>query len=252
MRDGEASTGTELEAAQLILRRLLDEADRAATDVVARVDDLRRDHADALTRELVEVEELRHAMLERLQSADERFGAAQRLVETSRARLAEVDILHAEANHALATATENAAAMIAGVEGEVDAVRARARSDADIIVREAEAEARRIIDDAASYRRDAEVRAADTLGTAQVRAEQVIKAATERRHAGVIDLQQREREIEERIQALLADRPALDRLGVVPERRDAAAAPDVIDLTEGVGDAIRSVIDRWTERRPNG
>lgn len=243
-RRGEVD-GDELATAQDTLRRLLDEADQAASAVLAEADHVRRDHEAALARELAEIEELRHAMVERLEAANERFGTAQRVVETSRARLADVDVLHAEANRALATATENAASLLAGVEVEVEAVRARARSDADMIIRDAEAEARRIISDAAAYRRDAEQRAADTLGDAQVRVEHVIDRATRRRHAEIDDLHEREAQIRARIADLLADGRPVDSLGVVPERRDVT-----IDLTDGVGDTIRSVIGEWSARRP--
>lgn len=252
MRDDETAAGDDLAAAREMLRRLLDEADQAASQVVARADDARRDHANTLAREIGEVESVRRAMLERLDAANERFDAAERVVATSQARLAEIDVLHDEANRSLASAAEHAAAMIAGVEAEVDAVQAKARSDADLIVHDAESEARRILDDAVAYRLDVERRAADTLGQAEVKVEQAIREATEQRHADIVDLQTREREITDRIHALLAEGVAVERLGVVPGRRGPDRSTHTIDLTDGVGSAIRSVIDEWSSRRTRG
>ncbi|MEO0494221.1 MAG: hypothetical protein AAF081_12480 [Actinomycetota bacterium] len=244
---GHDPSQSQADSARETLRRLLDEADQAASAVLAEAEHVRRDHHAALARELEEIEELRHAMGERLEAANERFGTAQRIVETSRARLAEVDELHGEANRTLVNATEHAATMLAGVEAEVEAARGRARSDAEVIVRDAELEAQRIIDEAAAYQRDVELRAAETLGSAHVRVEEVIQRATARRHAQIDDLHAREEEIRSRIASLLADVATVDTLGIVPDRRE----PD-IDLTDDVTETIRNVIDEWSARRADG
>lgn len=242
--------GGDLGAARDELRRLLDQADAAAAAMASEAEQVRRDNELAVARELAEVEELRVTMLGRLDAANERFGAAERVVETSRVRLAEIDGLHARANDTLADAVDRAAAMLAQVEIEAAQLRAQARRDADRLILGAQDEAERIIGDAAAYRREAELRAADALGEAEVRVEAVIQRATEQRHAGIDDLAAREQEIKQRIEALLADGIHPSSLGVIPQRRTAETADaPMIDLTEGVSDAIRSVIDEWSLRR---
>lgn len=237
----------DLVAAREQLRRLLDQADAAAAVMASEAEQVRRGNELALARERAEVEELRAAMLERLDAANERFGAAERVVETSRVRLAEIDGLHAQANETVADAVERAAAMLTKAEIDVERVRQQARRDADRVVAEAQDEAERIIGEAATYRREAELRAADALGEAQVRVEAVIQRATEQRHAEIDDLAAREQAIKQRIEALVADGVHPSSLGIVPGRRGAeSVAAPVIDLTDGVDDAIRSVIDEWS------
>lgn len=240
----------DLGAARDELRRLLDQADAAAAAMASEAEQVRRENELAVARELAEVEELRSAMIDRLDAANERFGAAERVVETSRVRLAEIDGLHAQANDTLADAVDRAAAMLAQVEIEAEQLRAQARRDADRVIRGAQDEAERIIGDAAAYQREAELRAADALGEAQVRVEAVIQRATEQRHADIDDLAAREQEIKQRIEALLADGIHPSSLGVAPQRREVnGASTPTIDLTDGVSDAIRSVIGEWSLRR---
>lgn len=240
----------ELGAARDELRRLLDQADAAAAAMASEAEQVRRENELAVARELAEVEKLRASMIERLDAANERFGAAERVVETSRVRLAEIDGLHAQANDALADAVDRSAAMLAQVEIEVEQLRDQARRDADRVIRGAQDEAERIIGDAAAYQREAELRAVDALGEAQVRVEAVIERATQQRHAEIDDLAAREQEIKQRIEALLADGVHPSSLGVIPQRRagGTVSAP-MIDLTDGVSDAIRSVIGEWSLRR---
>ena len=139
----------ELVAAREQLRRLLDQADAAAAVMASEAEQVRRANEVTLARERAEVEELRAAMIERLEAANERFGAAERVVETSRVRLAEIDGLHAQADEAVADAVERAAAMLAQVEVEAERLREQARRDAERVVADAQDEAERIIGEAA-------------------------------------------------------------------------------------------------------
>ena len=133
MANTEGTDGV-LGAARDELRRLLDQADAAAAAMASEAEQVRRANELAVARELAEVEELRAAMIERLDAANERFGAAERVVETSRIRLAEIDGLHAQANETLADAVDRAAAMLAQVEIEAEQLRTQARRDADRVI----------------------------------------------------------------------------------------------------------------------
>lgn len=259
---------------QLVLDRLLSEAEVIADRLATRPPEI-----EARESELDELEDLRIALVERTEAANERFGAAERLVEQSRARLGEIANAQKAANETLEAAAARAATIVAEAEAKAAALQAHAereaverirrseREAADRLV-DAENEARRIIAEAFTVLHDSEAKAKETVATVQHRVDQMVSEATQARHADIDELHAREREVEDRIRDLVADSAALASLPRAEPQRDASDAPEpqspsaaampasdagcetesTIDLTD-VSAAISDAIDEWVHRR---
>ena len=261
---------------QVMFDRLMSEADQIADRLAIRPPEI-----EARERELDELEDLRAALVERTEAANERFGAAERLVEQSRARLVEIADAQRLASETLETANDRAAKLLADAEVKASALQAQAERTAVARVRRAEAqaadrlveadsEAKRILGDAMAALHEAETRAAEILGSVQQRVDAVVDQATQARHADIDHLHAREREVEARIRELLDDAGSLASLPRAEPRRTptvtaaptpcvedepdippapaAAASASTIDLTD-VSGAISSAIDDWLHRR---
>ena len=250
------STGSD--EVRLVLDRLLSEADIIADRLATRPPEI-----EARERELDELEDLRVGLVERTEAANERFGTAERLVEQSRARLAEIAAAQQAAKETLEVATERAASIVAEAEAKAAALQAQAerkavarirrseREAADRLV-DADNEAKRILAEAMLAFQDAERRATETVASVQRRVDDAVEAATHARHADIEQLHAREREVEDRIQQLLAEADALNALPRAEPRRDAdrscAEPASTIDLTD-VSAAFDDAIDTWSSRR---
>lgn len=250
------STGSD--EVRLVLDRLLSEADIIADRLATRPPEI-----EARERELDELEDLRVGLVERTEAANERFGTAERLVEQSRARLAEIAAAQQAAKETLEAATERAASIVAEAEAKAAALQAQAerkavarirrseREAADRLV-DADNEAKRILAEAMLAFQDAERRATETVASVQRRVDDAVEAATHARHADIERLHAREREVEDRIQQLLAEADALNSLPRAEPRRDVdrscAEPASTIDLTD-VSAAFDDAIDTWSSRR---
>lgn len=273
-RAGADAVGAASDEVRLVLDRLLSEADQIADRLAMRPPEI-----DARERELDELEDLRMALLDRTEAANERFGTAERLVEQSRARLAQIADAQRQAQETLEAAERRAASIVADAEGKAATLQAQAerkalarirraeRDAADRLV-EAENEAQVIVADAMAALRDAEHEAAETVASVHHRVDELVDEATRARHAEIDQLRAREREVEERIRELLAESGSLSSLPRATPRRpaaeptpttplDARPASDTvvsplsestIDLTD-VSDAISDAIDEWVNRR---
>ena len=277
-----SAVGAASDEVRAVLDRLLSEVDQIAGRLAVRPPEI-----EARERELDELEDLRMALLERTEAANERCGAAERLVEQSRGRLVEIAEAQQQAHATLEAANRRAATIIAHAEAKaaslqsqverkaVERIRRAEREAADRLV-EAEFEAQRLVAEAVTALRDAEIKARETIASVQQRVDVLVDEATRARHAEVDQLRAREREVEDRIRALLAESGSLATLPRATPLRDAAStvragpgADDVaevepvaslatalssplgestIDLTD-VSDAISDAIDAWVNRR---
>lgn len=272
-----AVSSTSVDAAsdevRLVLDRLLSEAEGIADRLAVRPPEI-----EARERELDELEDLRTGLMERTEAANERFGAAERIVEQSRARLAEIADMQHSAKETLEVAMARAEAIVAEAEAKAAALQAQAERNAVARIRrsereaadrllDADTEARRMIAEAVSVLRDSEAKAEETVATVQERVDEVVSDATRARHADIDELHAREREIENRIRDLVADSAALASLPRAEPLRGASGGPEreslhsdvaaeslssstesTIDLTD-VSSAISDAIDEWVHRR---
>ena len=263
--DASRSVDAASEQVRRELDRLLFEADQIADRLATRPPEI-----DARERELDELEALRLALLERTDAANERFEAAERLVEESQARLAEIADAQRTTHETLETANLRAAAIVAEAETKAANLQAQAerkavarirRSERDAADRlvEAEDEAQRIVADAVAVLREAEGKAHQTVASVQRRVDALVDEATRARHAEVDQLRAREQAVEDRIRELLAEPASLSSLPRAALRTEPAfggtvgddaggASASTIDLTD-VSEAINDAIDDWMQRR---
>lgn len=196
------------------LERLLSEADGIVDRLANRPSEF-----EARARELDELEQLRSSLVERTEAANERFGAAQRLIEQSRRRLGQLESAQDQVQDAIESANRRALSIVADAEAKAASVQAAAEREAIERIRRAErdaadrllfaeTEAQRIVAGAVAAFEDAERTAASAVAAVQERVEEVVEEATRRRHAGIDQLHAHEREVEERIRVLLIDRGA--------------------------------------------
>ncbi|MEM9520763.1 MAG: hypothetical protein AAGA37_15700 [Actinomycetota bacterium] len=234
------------------LERLLSEADGIVDRLATRPSEF-----EARARELDELEQLRSSLVERTEAANERFGAAQRLIEQSRRRLGQLESAQDQVQDAIESANRRALSIVADAEAKAASVQAAAEREAIERIRRAErdaadrllfaeTEAQRIVAGAVAAFEDAERTAASAVAAVQDRVEEVVEEATRRRHAGIDQLHAHEREVEERIRVLLIDRGAEHLPRAEPSRwgrRDDAESGETVSGADPQVDGIGGEAD---------